>query len=164
MIGISQRRFSKSCRRQYLKNAPRGGTTSPLLRTQFAINLEYIISTVVFSMLDKMLLTSVTNGIIIKITVENTHIMKIVCKNICIITVSCYRDFLNRVSVTFIHKTDPSNPLVREQHWRHVLQTNCTSWSEYSRWCLVYNLLQFCIFTELIVNLYTDINYGQPFC
>ena len=118
MIGISERRFSKSCRKQYLKNATRGGTTaSPLLRTQFAINLEYIISTVVFSILDKMLLTSVTDGIITKITVENAHTMKIVCKKICIISV-LYKDFLNWVSVTFIHKTDPSNPFVREQHWR----------------------------------------------
>ena len=33
-------------------------------------------------------------------------------------------DFLNMVSVTFIDKTDPSNPLEREQYWRHILQTN----------------------------------------
>ena len=37
---------------------------------------------------------------------------------------SCNNGFLNMVSVTFIHKTDPSNPLEREQYWRHVLQTN----------------------------------------
>ena len=46
---------------------------------------------------------------------------------------SCNNDFLNMVSVTFIDKTDPSNPLEREQY-----PTNQrTSWSEYSRWCLV---------------------------
>ena len=28
------------------------------------------------------------------------------------------------VSVTFIEKTDPSNPLERELYWRHILQTN----------------------------------------
>ena len=28
------------------------------------------------------------------------------------------------VSVTFIDKTDPSNPLEREQYWRHIQQTN----------------------------------------
>ena len=37
---------------------------------------------------------------------------------------SCNNDFLNMVSVTFIDKTDPSNPLEREQYWRHILQTN----------------------------------------
>ena len=36
----------------------------------------------------------------------------------------CNKDFLNTVSVTFIDKTDPSNPLEREQYWRHILQTN----------------------------------------
>ena len=33
-------------------------------------------------------------------------------------------DFLNMVSVTFIDKTDPSNPHEREQYWRYLLQTN----------------------------------------
>ena len=28
------------------------------------------------------------------------------------------------VSVTFIDKTDPSNPLEREWYWRYILQTN----------------------------------------
>ena len=36
---------------------------------------------------DKLLLTSVTDGIIIKVTGENTHVMKIVCKSICMITI-----------------------------------------------------------------------------
>ena len=38
----------------------------------------------------------------------------------------CNQDFLNTVSVTFIDKTDPSNPLEREQYWRHILLTNAT--------------------------------------
>ena len=81
------------------------------------------VSTVVFGMLDKLLLTSVTDGIILKITIENNHVIKIAWKNICMITVYC-KDFLNTVSVTFIDKTDPSNPLEREQYWRYILQTN----------------------------------------
>ena len=72
-----------------------------------------------------LLLTSVTDGIIIKITVENTHVMKIVCKNICMITTCLVINiFFYTVSVTFIDKTDPSKPLEREQYWRHILQTN----------------------------------------
>ena len=39
------------------------------------------------SMLDKLLLTFATEGIITKITVENIHVMKITCKNICMITI-----------------------------------------------------------------------------
>ena len=38
-------------------------------------------------MLDKLLLPSVTDEITIKITVENTHVMKIACKNIYMITI-----------------------------------------------------------------------------
>ena len=38
--------------------------------------------------------------------------------------VSCNKDFLNMVSVTFMDKTGPSNPLEREQYWRNILQTN----------------------------------------
>ena len=37
---------------------------------------------------------------------------------------SCNKDFLNAVSVTFIGKTDPSNPTEREQYWIHIRQTN----------------------------------------
>ena len=40
-----------------------------------------------FSMLDKLLMTFVTDGIIIKIAVENTHVMKITCKKIYMITI-----------------------------------------------------------------------------
>ena len=37
---------------------------------------------------------------------------------------SCNKDFPHTVSGTFIDKTDPSNPLEREQYCRHTLQTN----------------------------------------
>ena len=37
---------------------------------------------------------------------------------------SCNKDFLNTVSVTFIDKTDPSNPLEREKYWRYIIETN----------------------------------------
>ena len=37
---------------------------------------------------------------------------------------TCNKDFLNTVSVTFIDKTDPSNPLEREKYWRYIIQTN----------------------------------------
>ena len=38
-------------------------------------------------MLDKLLLTFVTVVIVIKIAIENTHLMKIACKNMCINTI-----------------------------------------------------------------------------
>lgn len=76
-------------------------------------------------MLDKMLLTSVTNRINVKITTENTHVMEdYMQKHLHDHYVSCYKDFLNAVSVTFIGKTDPSNPSERELYWIHILQTN----------------------------------------
>ena len=31
--------------------------------------------------------------------------------------------FLNDVSITFIDKTDPTNPLQRENYWKHTLKT-----------------------------------------
>ena len=31
--------------------------------------------------------------------------------------------FLNDVSITFIDKTDPTNPLQREHYWKHTLET-----------------------------------------
>ena len=31
--------------------------------------------------------------------------------------------FLNNVSITFIDKTDPSDPLKREDYWRRTLET-----------------------------------------
>ena len=33
--------------------------------------------------------------------------------------------FLNKVSITFIDKTDPSDPLQREDYWRQTLKTGC---------------------------------------
>ena len=76
-------------------------------------------------MLDKVLVTSVTNILNVKITTENTHIMEhYMQKHLHDHHVSCNKYFLDTVSVTFIDKTDPSNPLEREQYWRHILQTN----------------------------------------
>ena len=83
-----------------------------------------LVSTAVFSMLDKLLLTSVTDGIVIKITVENSRNEDCMQKHLYDHYLSCNNDFLNMVSVTFIDKTDPSNPLEREQYWRHILQSN----------------------------------------
>ena len=40
----------------------------------------------VFSMLDKIWLTLVTDRVIIRITVENTYAVKVVCKYTCMIT------------------------------------------------------------------------------
>ena len=52
----------------------------------YIISLSISISIYIY-MLDKLLLPSVTDEITIKITVENTHVMKIACKNICMITI-----------------------------------------------------------------------------
>ena len=34
-----------------------------------------------------------------------------------------HNEFLNDVSITFIDKTDPSDPLKREDYWRRTLKT-----------------------------------------
>ena len=34
-----------------------------------------------------------------------------------------YTQFANHVSIIFIYKTDPTDPLEREQYWRHTLKT-----------------------------------------
>ena len=63
------------------------------------------------------------------------------------------------VSVTFIGKTDPSNPLEREQYWRHILQTNVPhglNVADGVYWPL-FNLL---LFHRIIFNLYMGMNYG----
>ena len=52
----------------------------------YIISLSISISIYIY-MLDKLLLPSVTDEITIKITVENTHVMKIACKNIYMITI-----------------------------------------------------------------------------
>ena len=36
---------------------------------------------------------------------------------------SDHSDFLSDVSITFIDKTDPSDPLKREDYWRRTLKT-----------------------------------------
>ena len=80
-----------------------------MIATKIVQYISLPVSTAVLSMLDKLLLTSITDGITIKITIESTHVMKIVCKNIL-------QDFLNTVSVTIIDKPEPSNPLEREEY------------------------------------------------
>ena len=62
-------------------------TNQSLIVTKIVWYTFLRVSTVVFSMLDKLLLTFVTDGIIIKITAENTHVIKTACKNICMITI-----------------------------------------------------------------------------
>ena len=37
---------------------------------------------------------------------------------------SCNKDVLNSVSVTFSDKTDPSNASETEQYWRDILKTH----------------------------------------
>ena len=36
---------------------------------------------------------------------------------------SGHAEFLNNVSIKFIDKTDPSDPLKREDYWRYMLKT-----------------------------------------
>ena len=36
---------------------------------------------------------------------------------------SNHKYFINDISVTFIHKTDPLDPLEREDYWRSTLKT-----------------------------------------
>ena len=37
--------------------------------------------------------------------------------------------FLNNASITFIDKTDPSDPLKRENFWREIIKTMGTVWA-----------------------------------
>ena len=37
---------------------------------------------------------------------------------------SCNKDFLNTFPAILIDKTDPLNPLAKEQYWRDILQRN----------------------------------------
>ena len=39
------------------------------------------------------------------------------------LTLEIHDGFIGEVSIIFIDKTDPSNPLKREQYWRHTLKT-----------------------------------------
>ena len=49
-------------------------------------------------------------------------------KLLCNVYMSCNKEFRNTVSVTFIDKAEPSNPLEtklrRKQYCRHILPTN----------------------------------------
>ena len=55
---------------------------------------------------------------------KHSHNEDCIQKHLCDHYLSYNKDFLNAVSVILIDKTDPSNPLKREQYWRHILQTN----------------------------------------
>ena len=47
--------------------------------------------------------------------IGNSKDLNFTCRNI--------DGFLNDVSITFIDKTDPSDPLRREDYWRQTLKT-----------------------------------------
>ena len=59
-------------------------------------------------LLDKMLLNFATDGIIIRMNNCRKHLHDHY--------VSCKKDFLNTISVTFIDKIDSSSPHEREQY------------------------------------------------
>ena len=83
------------------------------------------VSTMVFNMLDKLQLTFRYRWNNYKDNCrKHSRNEDCVQKHLYDHYLSCNNDFLNMVSVTFIDKTDPSNPLDREQYWRHILQTN----------------------------------------
>ena len=44
----------------------------------------------------------------------------------CHFSMASHDGFLNDVSITFIDKTDPSDPLRREDYWRQLLKTTVT--------------------------------------
>ena len=62
------------------------GKTANLMVKKIVLYTFLRVNTVVFSMLDKLLPTFVTDGTITRITVENVHVMKIVYDNIYMIT------------------------------------------------------------------------------
>ena len=74
-------------------------------------------------MLDKLLLTSVTNGII-RWSNCRKYSRNEDCVQKHLYDHYLSSNFLNTDSVIFIDKTGPSNPLEREQYWRDILQPN----------------------------------------
>ena len=72
----------------------------------------------------KLSTNSVLDGTIIKVIVGNINVVKHVCNNLyehfCSSNHNC---FISDVSVTFIDKTDPSDPLKREDYRRSTLKT-----------------------------------------
>ena len=77
------------------------------------------------NMLVKQLTLFAIGGIITDLTLLNTRMAYHACKNICtnIFCDSEHSGFLNDLSITFIDKTDPTNPLQRESYWKHTLKT-----------------------------------------
>ena len=76
-------------------------------------------------MLDKPLIPFDIIGITTKVTTENFNALSHICKSTRFWHFSSpgHNGFLNYVSVTFIDKTDPSDPLKRENFWRETLMT-----------------------------------------
>ena len=61
------------------------------------------------------------DGITTKVILENIAEVVLAQNNICLI-ISGHAAFLNDVSIMFIDKTDPSDPLKREDYWRRTLK------------------------------------------
>ena len=57
--------------------------------------------------------------------------------------------FLNDVSITFIDKTDPTNPLQRENYWKHTFAfaNICSIRPKHERKCVAVSLLILISFT-----------------
>ena len=56
--------------------------------------------------------------------IGNAKDLKLAYRNtFLVISIAGHNVFLNDVSITFIEKTDPSDPLRREDYWRQTLQT-----------------------------------------
>ena len=56
--------------------------------------------------------------------IGNAKDLKLAYRNtFLVISIASHNVFLNDVSITFIDKTDPSDPLRREDYWRQTLQT-----------------------------------------
>ena len=54
--------------------------------------------------------------------------------------IACLKqNFLNKIHVTFIAKTDLSNPLERKQNWRHILQIS----TAHGLYLFLFNVLVF---------------------
>ena len=79
-------------------------------------------------MLDKQSRNSGANGTITRAMVISVKRMAHVCSNTFLsISEERHHSFLKDVSITMGDKTDPSNPLQRENYWRSTLKT-MTPW------------------------------------
>ena len=67
-------------------------------------------------------MNSVLDGTIIKVIVGNINVVRHVCNN-TYMSIFAAATIIVDVSVTFIDKTDPSDPLKREDYWRSTLKT-----------------------------------------